>query len=299
MAPARRVEVRARLERTRAVYRSARLAEVEPRTTRISEALKALLAIAGSADEVVPLFDDEAIGRGAERVRAALGDDPLAATLSLFLDGQGSPPRDNDTFGRLFRLCRWIDWLIDLQSERERRLRRRLTRAGAVLAVIVAAYALLSDKNLARNRPVTASSIGGYTPTPLPGRGRLSRLVDGVTVERSQPGVEWAHGMYAGGTESQVHPWITVDLGRTRTLSKVVVYNRSDCCWGLRDVPVALQVSDDNRTFATVATRDQPFSDDYPWRQALHGARGRYVRLWGPEETPKELVLSEIEIYGH
>lgn len=299
MAPGKRVATRSRLERLRVRLREARFAEPERRAAVFGDALKELLALAGSvgATETVP--EAEAVKRGAERVGAALKCDPLAATLAEFLQGRDPPARDSDALDRLFRLCQWTDWLIDLQSERERRLRRGLARGTIVLALAFAVHAVFGDRNLARDRPILASSIGGYTPAPLPGKPRLSRLVDGVTVERAQIGVEWAHGLYAGGTEGQVHPWLTVDLGETRTLSTVVVYNRSDCCWGLRDVPVQLQLSDNNHTFVTVATREQPFSDDFPWRQPVHGARARFVRLWGPTETTKELVLSEIEIYGH
>jgi F5/8 type C domain len=173
-----------------------------------------------------------------------------------------------------------------------------LLQIAAAVAVLLLAYALFSDKNIALGKTVTASSIGGFSPEALPQKGRLSRMVDGNVLERWAVGVMTAHGLYAGGTEREMHPWITVDLGRTRTINKVVVYNRADCCWGAADIPLSLQLSSDNQTFETVATRDTEFKDDFPWRQPVGGRKARYVRLWSPAETPKEIVLSEIEVYG-
>jgi F5/8 type C domain len=297
--PSKRVEVRAALARVRARLQLARAAGLDQRLESTSQALRALLAIAASAESEAVLAESEAVERGAERVRATLREGPRADLVSRFLDGRIPLPRDHETTARLADLYRWTVWLIDLESERERRLRRLLLRAGAAVAVVVAAYAAFSDRNLARGSAVTASSIAGFTPAPLPDRDRLSRLVDGATVERGVPGAESVHGLYAAGTEQQIHPWFTVDLGRTRIISEVVVYNRSDCCWGTADIPLALQVSDDNVSFLTVATRRVPFTDDFPWRQSVHGRTARYVRLWNPSDTPKNMVFSEIEIYGH
>jgi hypothetical protein len=61
---------------------------------------------------------------------------------------------------------------------------------------------------------------------------------------------------------------------------------------------VALQLSDDNQTFVTVATRTVEYSDEFPWKQPVGGRRARFVRLYAPADKPTELILSEIEIYG-
>ncbi len=298
MLPTNRARMRARLEKARATLRLARFGDPAQRVALVSQALRELLTIVGSAGEIDPLPEGEALERGAERVSATLVDTSLASTLAAFLDVRQLPAPESGTIDEIARLCQWTDWLIDLRSDRERRFRRRLLRLGAVVAVVLVAYAAIKDKNLALHRPVTASSIGGFTPEALPGKGRLERLVDGERVEHWMVGVLVGHGMYGGGTERQLHPWITIDLGRVHKINEVVVYNRSDCCWGVADVPVALQLSNDNRTFVTVATRQTEFDDDFPWRQAVGGRRARYVRLWSPSETPKELVLSEIEVYG-
>lgn len=293
-----RLQVRARLAKVHATLRLGRFGNLEQRTSLVTEAAKELLAIAGSADQAGLLPDGEALDGGAERVAATLTGESLASTLTELLEARQPFAPASATVERLIYLCRWTEWLLDLRSERERRLRRRLVLAGAIAAVVLAGYAILKDRNLALDKTVTASSIGPYTPVPPPGKDRLSRLVDGVRIERTAIGVEWAHGTHAGGTERQLHPWITIDLGRIRKINQVVVYNRSDCCWGLADVPVALQLSNDNQTFVTVATRAEEYSDEFPWKQPVGGRRARFVRLWSPSESPKELVLSEIEVYG-
>ena len=220
------------------------------------------------------------------------------------------PPTGPDAFHDIVAACEWMDLLVDAQSPRERALRAELAAflgwpRGAVIAgvamLLMIASVALAPRNLALGKTVTASSICGATPAPAVGRrpaGRLDRLVDGLTVEGAMSRVEWAHGNFAACTELEVHPWITVDLGRDHTIDEVVVYNRADCCWGVDDTPIELQISGDNRTFVTVASRTQPFTDDFPWRASFEPRRGRYVRLYNPVNLPKNLVLAEIEVHG-
>ncbi len=272
---------------------------------RATAALRILLTAVGratAADTDNP-DETEAIRRGAARVAATLADPALKDTLAAATDNRQvvpMSPGDAGVLRRLRALGDWTEALLDLRSDRQRRIMRRLPWAALALGVLIAGAALLGDRNLARGRSVvvTASSLCPSTPSPPEGRPRLFRLVDGQRVERSIPGIEWGHGTYAACTTTQVHPWITIDLGIERTIHKVVVYNRSDCCWGVDDTPVSIQLSNDNDRFDTVATRTDPFTDDFPWRQAIAGRRARYVRLYNPSDRPKNMVFSEIEIHG-
>ena len=276
-----------------------------PRTER---ALRLLLTAAGRATGGDALSDLEAIRRGAHHAAAtldaldALDDRRLAELLTpLISDGpalSASDARADDRLDRLRALCDWLEALLDVRSDRERRLLRWLRWALLALALCAAGRARLGDHNLARGKEVTASSICSSTPPAPPGQQRLHRLVDGTRLERNIAGVEWGHGTYAMCTNNEVHPWITVDLGAPRTIDEVVVYNRSDCCWGVDDTPIDLQLSADNQTFETVATRHNPFNDDFPWRQTVRGRRARFVRIINPAEQPKNMVFSEIEVYG-
>ena len=290
--------MRSRLDHARAMIRLAGLGDLDQRAEMVGRSLKELLAIAGSADRAESSTDDAAVESGVARVEASLGSGPLVSALAELAGTHYVPAATSGAIERAVQLCQWTDWLVDLASDRERLLRRRLLQAAAAVAVVLLAYAVFSDRNIARGKTVTASSIGGFTPEALPRKGRLSRMVDGNVLERWRVGMMTDHGVYAGGTDRQIHPWITVDLGRTRTVNNVVVYNRADCCWGAADIPLSLQLSNDNQTFDTVATRETEFSDDFPWRQSVGGRKARYVRLWSPANTPKEIILSEIEVYG-
>jgi len=303
------------LEALRAWLAAAGLANARTTPRRTPTSTEAL---AGSrlSDPVPPaaIAEREAAVRA---TAARLGSAAIAAPPEVRrgLDHAGrseaEPPTGPDAFRDLAAACEWMDMVIDAQSQRERALRAELAGVlawprGAVIAgvavLLVLASVWLAPRNLALGRTVTASSICGATPAPpavgrrLPDR--LGRLVDGVKVEGAMSRVEWAHGSFAACTELEVHPWITVDLGGDHAIDEVVVYNRADCCWGVDDIPIEIQISGDNRTFVRVASRTQPFTDDFPWRASFATRRGRYVRLYNPVNLPKNLVLAEIEVHG-
>jgi hypothetical protein len=265
------------------------------------------------ADPPAAIAEREAAVRAAAvRLGASALGAPLAVRRGLDHAGRPGPepPTGPEAFRDLIAACEWMDLLVDARSPRERALRAELAAIlgwprGAVIAgvavLLLVTSVALAPRNLALGKTVTASSICGATPAPPVGRrpaGRLDRLVDGVTVEGAMSRVEWAHGNYAACTELELHPWITVDLGGDHAIDEVVVYNRADCCWGVDDTPIEIQISGDNRTFVTVASRTQPFTDDFPWRASFATRRGRYVRLYNPVNLPKNLVLAEIEVHG-
>ena len=157
-----------------------------------------------------------------------------------------------------------------------------------VLAVGFSIASALGPRNLALGRHVFASSVCAYTPAPKYRSDRFYRLVDGERIEAT----------FAACTEVQVHPWITVDLGSPRSIDDVVLHARSDCCWGIDDVPLSVQLSDDSVRYTTVATRRDPFTDDFPWKAKIGGTRARYVRIHRDANTPGSIVLSEVEVHG-
>lgn len=127
----------------------------------------------------------------------------------------------------------------------------------AQLGVAVAGCVLIGDiafgsRNIGRGRSVTASSMCPSTPAAEPGEKRLSRVVDGVIHERSS---------YAVCTQLEVHPWVMVDLGKVRSVDRVVVHPRSDCCWGDYDLPMQVELSVDKSKFVALATKHKPFTE--------------------------------------
>jgi hypothetical protein len=143
------------------------------------------------------------------------------------------------------------------------------------------------DRNLARDKVVTMSSICGARPRNSPFPAEPARLVDGS---------KWRE--YDACTATEHQPWIAVDLGAVQRIKEVIVTGRRDCCWGYRDLPLVLELSDGTGPFQEVARREQPFSDREPWRIRLPGARGRQLRLRVASEQVAKIVLTEIEVFG-
>ncbi|MEW5851317.1 MAG: discoidin domain-containing protein [Myxococcota bacterium] len=128
--------------------------------------------------------------------------------------------------------------------------------------------------NLALNRPVTTSKLN-----PDPGFPDPRKVVDG---DRSIMGFCTANADLN---------WVTVDLGEVFTIHEVHVYNRTDCC-SERAVPLALQVSEDGKTFETLGKVTATFQ---VWKPRFEPHSARYVRL--SHQGKNWLHLNEIEVY--
>jgi len=170
-------------------------------------------------------------------------------------------------------------------SDREKieRLRfQRWLRIGPALLTLVALLGLgarwlgnhRQQDNLAFHRPVIASST-------LDVAYRSSdRLVDGNV---SNVGFHT--------TPEDPNPWAMVDLGSSKRFSRVVMYNRADCCQE-RQVPMVLEVSADGVRFERLAERQVKFDK---WTVQGLRATGRYVRF--RLEGTGMFHLAEVAIY--
>jgi hypothetical protein len=168
-------------------------------------------------------------------------------------------------------------------------LERDVRRVGAVLlmrwlkiavtaAVVIGGLALLISKatarpNLALHRPVTV-----VTPHSVYGRDP-GLLVDG---DRTNLGF---HTIEAANQN------VTIDLGSVQTISRVVVYNRADCCQE-RAVPLRIEVGDDTQHLRQVGERTEQFEQ---WKLDFPPTNARYVRL--TDLSAKAFHLSEVEVY--
>ena len=290
-----RAESRNRKRHARELLSSA---DGSPRFVRsqLEQALQTLLVLAGRVSQPSLTDDSAALGAGFEMVDATLPA-RLRPILARFSSSNAEPMSQRDERS-LRELCEWIDALLDDRPPRERRLAAWLPRLGLGAALLVLAFVLLKPGNLALGKAVSASSLCSLTPPPRPGQERLSRVTDGIVLEAPGIGSEWGETNFALCTKEEVHPWVTVDLGSERSLSRAVVYNRSDCCWGRGDLPVSIQTSTDNLHFETVATRDRPFSTELPWAVSLEHRKARYVRLYSESAEGRSIVVSELEVYG-
>jgi hypothetical protein len=86
-------------------------------------------------------------------------------------------------------------------------------------------------------------------------------------------------------------PWIEFDLAAPRQVSVVEVENRTDCCSD-RALPLAIEVSQDHRSWHAVAHRDADFST---WRASFGAVQARWVRL--RVLKPSTLHLHAVRIY--
>ena len=106
------------------------------------------------------------------------------------------------------------------------------------------------------------------------------------------------NGKWGFHTEFQADPWWQVDLGQSRPLERILLYNRSDLAE--RAARVSVLLSDDGQTWRQVYQHDgTPFygyADGKPLEVALNRAQARYVRLQLP--GPTYFHLDEVEIYG-
>jgi hypothetical protein len=76
-------------------------------------------------------------------------------------------------------------------------------------------------------------------------------------------------------TREDESPWLELDLGQDRRVSRIQVTNRSDCC-GERAVPLVVEVSTDHETYREVIRRDTNFRE---WQASFAPTNARWVRF--------------------
>jgi hypothetical protein len=191
-------------------------------------------------------------------------------------------------YDALVRFFVWLEARIETRTPREALVTRWLVRGAAVAAVPSTIWLLTAPKNLALDKRVSASSICSLTPAPSLGEDALHRVVDGRRNELT----------FAVCTNTEQKPWVTVDLGQERRIERVVVYPRNDCCYGEDELPLRVQLSQDDKSFETIGTRTVPATLDYPWRFAARGEHARYIRVTADSDQPRHVIISELEVYG-
>jgi hypothetical protein len=103
-----------------------------------------------------------------------------------------------------------------------------------------------------------------------------------------------------GGVETEIlfhtlfeqSPWFEIDLGALQQVSRIRVWNRSDCCQD-RAVPLLAEVSTDGKLFQQVGKRIDQFDK---WEARFAPVQARYVRL--RVQTHSALHLLRVEVYA-
>jgi len=145
-------------------------------------------------------------------------------------------------------------------------------------------------KNIAPGRPVYQSSIYNHHAVP-------NAAVDGNT-----NGV-WG-ALSCACTKSEVNPWFAMDLGKERTVYKVEIFNRKDCCPD-RLTGINLGVTnEDPRKVAPIVNGNYKVCARYYGQTGAGekrvmecGLRGKYLII--QLETPGQyLTMCEVKVYG-
>ena len=211
----------------------------------------------------------------------------LARGGELSLGGLGTKQRRR-MVRCLRQAMRLLMGSLNGDDEEVARLKKlRWIRLGTVAAVVLCLLGITAANyenrrrgpNIALNRPTKASST---YPTEFFHCYKLSDAAQVVNGKRAMVGVH---------TTLETNPFVTIDLGTPQSFNEVVVYNRNDCC-NDRGLPLAIEVSDDDRNYRVIAEQRNTF---LIWTAKNLRARGRYVRLRAAATT--YLHLAEVEIY--
>jgi hypothetical protein len=154
------------------------------------------------------------------------------------------------------------------------RVRRGLgtavTMAAAVAAIVLW---IKSPHNVARGKPVTASSVRMGAPQAL-----------------TNGAIEWGtFGLHTGGSGSE---WARIDLLKFYELDFAEIYSRGEGRFEF-NIPLNVETSADGTTFKLSGACKEVFTQATPCVVDLHRVRARYVRISAPE-----IVLAEVEVYG-
>jgi hypothetical protein len=82
-------------------------------------------------------------------------------------------------------------------------------------------------------------------------------------------------------TESEYNPWVELDLGAPKTIHRVEITNRVDCCTE-RAIPLVVETSTDRVQWKPAGRRDSDFST---WTAEFAPRIARYVKLSVPRNT--------------
>jgi len=82
-------------------------------------------------------------------------------------------------------------------------------------------------------------------------------------------------------TDDQDNPWVEVDLGSVKTIRRIEVNNRTDCCSD-RAIPAVVEVSVDRTKWTQVGRREDEFRS---WAIKFQPRSARYVKVSVPRRT--------------
>jgi hypothetical protein len=226
-------------------------------------------------DQLPPDGREVHLPEEADKARAVLAsDDPLAPDAL-------SPEELRGATGAVAATVSKLAAAVDPRAPRDIQSARAFRLLCLSLAGVLLLYALgtavFTRKNLALNKPASASSQRIGSPPP-----------SGINNGEIEPGFGFHTGV-------ETNPWIQIDLLASYPIREVRVYNRAD--WDPTAVlPIVLQFSEDGSEFTDVEERTQPFTRTEPWIVKVEGRTARFVRVFQPK-VGGFIALTEIEVY--
>ncbi len=107
------------------------------------------------------------------------------------------------------------------------------------------------------------------------------------------------NGYWGFHTDEEPNPWWQVDLGTSRPIDRVVLFDRFDGA-AARSMQLMIRLSADGKNFQLAYQHDSRLFHGLPDRQPLvvplHGRTARYVRVQLPAKG--SLYLDEVEVYA-
>lgn len=215
----------------------------------------------------VDLLANAAGGEGAAHaLAAALVVDGFVEFAALSAEEQARQSRDLAVFARSLLT------LVEAPRVRLDKLYvQRIVRTGGLLLLLVllgvAALTTRSwrerQRDLAQGRPYRTSSVYPAVGCKSP--------------DQDCP----ESPFFFFHTMDDDHPWVEIDLGGKKKFSAIRIVNREDCC-AERAVPLAIEVSNDRKTWHEIVRRDDTFNT---WYKDFAPVSARYVRAISLHKT--------------
>lgn len=170
------------------------------------------------------------------------------------------------------------------------------------LLMMLSLFAYASDTNLALGRTATQSSLGHWND----GRGVASNAIDG-----NRDG-NWGSASVTHTTTDTAYEWWALDLGSSFHISKIDIFNRTDCC-GNRLGNVQVMISDTPFTKETTSSGLAAALAHASWSGQIsatpgnqvsfntNNTVGRYILIQKVGDKTGEdraLSLAEVEVFG-
>jgi len=199
-----------------------------------------------------------------ETLAKAGPESTLAAVRATLADSAGAVPLEvtDEDAGRARAFVEALVKDLGVPRARlDRALAHRWMRFAGVVAVVLAAVwgvrQLTLGPDLAAGKPFrTSSSWAGCAADP------------------PCPALMFH-------TDDQDNPWVEIDLGSAKTVHRIEVNNRTDCC-SERAIPAVVEVSVDHTKWSQVGRHDDEFRS---WAIKFQPRQVRYVKVSVPRRT--------------